>query len=172
MPHPHYEPGRYKGVVTGQRFGVTPNDTDYFALEFEPTEAVGPNQFPDTVYKAELTLYFTEKAAPYSIEKLRRLGWDGTKLTQLEPSHPQHTSLIGTELELVCRVNDKGYNDWDLSAPGASATAKESDKGVAAKLDRLFGKQLMAALPGPKKAEPKPRPVAPAAAVDAEEIPF
>lgn len=172
MPHPHYEPGKYRGVVTGQRFGVTPNDSDYFAIEFEPTAAVGPNQLPATIYKAELTLYFTEKSAPYSIEKLRRIGWDGTRLTQLEPSHPQHTSLIGTELALVCRVNDKGYNDWDLEAPGSSPTAKESDKGVASKLDRLFGKQLMAAVPGGKKAETKPRSAPQQAAVDTEEIPF
>lgn len=177
MPHPHYEPGRYKGVVTAQRFGVTPNDSDYFALEFKPTEAAGPNAMPDMVYNAELTLYFTDRAVQYSIEKLRRLGWNGTKLTQLEPSHPQHTSLVGTELDLVCRVNDKGYNDWDLAAPGP-APAKDSDKSVAAKLDRLFGKQLMATVPGkaaPKaapKAPAKPQPAPVAAEVDSEEIPF
>lgn len=158
MPASHYEPGTYRGVVTAQRFGVTPNGSDFFAIEFEPTEATGANTLPGQIYRREVTLYFTEKAAKYSIDNLRRIGWDGVKLSQLDPDHPQHNDLAGTELELVCSINDKGYDEWNLTAPGAGA-AKESDKSVAAKLDKLFGKQLMAAMPaGAKKAAPAKKP--------------
>ncbi len=170
MPASHYESGPYKGVVTSQRFGVTPTGSDYFSLEFEPTEATGANSLPGQIYKRELTLYFTEAAAPYSIKNLRRIGWDGVKLSVLDPEHPQHHSLAGTELELVCTINAKGYDEWNLTAPSSVGTSKESDKGVAAKLDKLYGKQLASTMPGVKAAKPK-APVA-AAAMEESEIPF
>ena len=147
MPHSHYEPGIYTANIVGQRFGETPNGTPYFALEFEPTSAAAPTNFPMEVYKRDLTLYFSDKAAPYSIEKLRRIGWNGTQLVMLDPENPKCESLSGIEIECVCRINDKGYDEWDLTAPGGGAATKESKQGVASKLDRRFGKALKTALP-------------------------
>lgn len=166
----HYEPGKYKATVTAQRFGETPNGSAYFAVEFEPTESLGPNEFPANVYKREMTLYFTEKSAQYSIEKLRRMGWSGTKLSELDPSNEGFTSLAGTEVEVVCRLNEKEYDEWDM-APPSGGPAKESIKGISNKLDKLFGKALSTSAKGKKTAEPKKETVPPSGEDD-EEIPF
>lgn len=149
MPTTHYEKGPYKAVVCGQRFDVTPNKTPYLAIEFEPTQATGSNEFPATVYKRELTLYFSEKAAPYSIDNLRRMGWSGTKLQELDPTNEGYDDLSGTEIDVVCDRNDKGYEDWNLQGPGGSP--KESKPAVAKKLDALFGKALKSSVPKSEK---------------------
>jgi hypothetical protein len=171
MPHPHYETGPYKAVITSQRFGTTPTESDFFAIEFEPTEASAANQLPAQIYRRELTLYMTEKAITYSIEKLRRLGWNGAKLAELEPNNPNCHSLAGIEIDVVMALNDKGYEDWNLAAPGSGQAPKESEQGVASKLDKLFGKTLMASVPAGKKAAPKKKAetVPPA---DDDEVPF
>ena len=169
---PHYEKGTYRANVTGQRFGVTPNKTPYFAVSFEPTSALGMNSFPSEVFERELTLYFSDKAAPYSIEHLRRLGWNGTHLTDLDPDTPNFHSLAGTEVEVVCDYSDKGYEDWNLKGTGSNGAAKESTKGVAAKLDRLFGKALKSAMPKPQS-EITPQPtVVTVPDDDEDDVPF
>lgn len=160
MPSPHYETGKYRAAITGQRFGTLPTGTDYFALDFTPTESLGANELPTTIYSREVLLYFSEKAAPHSVEKLRSMGWNGARLMELEPGAPNHHSLIGTEIEVECGRNDKGYEDWRFSSTGGGQP-KESDKGVAAKLDKLFGKALMASAAA-KKAAPKKETVPPA----------
>lgn len=167
MPIQHYEKGTYKGTVTNQRFGETPNGSTYFALEFEPTEATGANTFPETVYKREVTFYLTEKAAKYSIENLRRIGWKGTSFQSLDPTIEGYESLEGTELHLFCDYSDKGYEDWNLTAPGGGAS-KESKKGIASKLDKLFGKALKSSVP---KSTEKPEAVT-VPDDDDDEIPF
>ncbi len=166
MPSPHYPNGDYLCVIKRQRWGVLPsaNATDYFALVFEPIQANDGGELPEPAYEREVLLYFTQKAAPHSIKRLRELGWEGARLTELEPGSPNHHSFAGVELVITCGRNDAGYEAWSL--PMAGQIPKESDRSVAAKLDRLFGKQLSV---GAKK-KPSPEPAMAAAGVD--EIPF
>lgn len=170
----HYEPGTYDARIVGQRFGETPNGSAYFALEIEPLRATGANSFPEQVYNREVSLFVTEKAAQYTIEKLRSLGFTGTKFAQLDPSHPQFHDFAGTEVAVVCSINDKGYDQWDLAREGGGSQARENDASVASKLDSLFGKSLMTTMPasseGKSKAKPKAASVAAKPAND--EIPF
>ena len=167
---PHYEKGTYRATVKSQRFGQTPNGSDYLAIEFEPTSALGVNTFPEEVYKRELTLYFTEKAAQFSIDKLRRMGWNGTKLFNLDPSSPNYESLEGAVINVVCRHSDKGYEDWDLTAPGGGGTAAApSDAAIANRLDKLFGKALKTTVP---KSSPKPAVKETVPPTDDDEVPF
>jgi len=173
---PHYEKGGYTARITGQRFGVTPNKSPYFEIEFEPMAATGANEFPSEVYKREVTLFLSEKAAQYSIDKLRRIGWCGTKLTDLDPSLGDHTSLAGEEINVVCDYNDKGYEDWNLAREGGGES-KEAVPGVAKKLDSILGKMLMAS--APKKPIPRrnaedelPPTAAQVAEEDDDDVPF
>lgn len=169
----NYEPGAYKAKVTGQRYGQNSNGKPYFAIEFEPTEATGANDMPETVYRRELTLYMSEAAAKYSIDNLRRLGWSGTDFTELEPSSANPHLFGGDEIEVVCE-HDGEYERWNLPAPGNGA-AKESDSAVAGKLNKLFGKALKTNGSKPKTKAKKPEPVAaavPAPPDDDSELPF
>lgn len=166
----HYEPGDYLCRVVDQRFGQTPNNSAYFQLEFEPMQALGANTFPEQVYNRHTNLFITEKSHQYTIEKLRALGFTGTKFAQLDLSHPQAHSFVGQEVKMTCS-HDGQYENWELARDKGSGTPKESDPSVAAKLDGMFGKSLMVAIPaGDKKpkAAPKPAAVAPGG----DEIPF
>lgn len=161
----HYEPGTYVARIVGQRFGETPNGSPYIALEIEPLRATGANTFPEQVYNREISLYMTEKAAQYSIEKLRMLGFNGTKFVQLDPEHPQHHSFAGQEVAVVCSLSDKGYDQWDLAREGGGSQTRENDASVASKLDSLFGKDLATTMPAssetkrqPAKQSQKPAP--------------
>lgn len=149
----HYEPGSYKAKVTGQRFGVTPNGSPYFAIQIEPTDAVGANDLPEAIYPRDVTLYVTEKAAPFTIEKLRELGFRGTKFTQLDPESEKHHSFVGQSLDVICKIGEKGYDEWDLARTAGSADQRQNDPKIASRLDNLFGKALVASVP--PASEPK-----------------
>lgn len=170
MPNSHYEPGSYLGKITGQRFGTIPNSgTPFFAIEFEPTQSTGANGFPDVVYKREVTLFVTEKAAKYTIEKLRELGWNGTQFSNLDPATDKYHSFEGQEVALTCEINDKGYDSWNLAYSGES---KESDPAVANRLDNLFGKALVSSVSAKPAQSQKPQQEAPAADPSPGEVPF
>lgn len=147
---PHYAPGKYRGKIIGQRFGETKNGTPYLALEFEPTSCTSDEYaFPESVYSREITLFMSDKAFPYSVEKLRGLGWRGTRMADLDPLTPDFTDLAGTEIECACTISDAGYEDWDPS--GGERKPKESQAGIADNLDRMHGKDLIASIQGETK---------------------
>ncbi len=170
----HYEPGDYKARIVRQGFSESKHkSTPFFFIEILPFESLGANELPSPQYKRTLDWYCTEKTMQYVIEKLRFLGWNGTKLSELEPGAANHHSFVDQEIDVYCTITAEGYEDWQLSTGrGGGSSGPEEQKGVAAKLDKLFGKQLMAAVPTGKKAESKPRPAPQPVAVDSEEIPF
>lgn len=169
----HYEPGDYKARIVRQGFSESKQkSTPFFFIEIEPIEALGANDLPSPAYKRTLDWYCTDNTMKFVIEKLRFLGWNGTKLAELEPGAPNHHSFVGQEIDVYCKHTPEGYEDWEMSTGRTGGSSgPEEQKGVAAKLDRLFGKQLVATTPGkPKASKPKAEPVA--TATDDEEIPF
>ena len=111
---------------------------------------------------------------PFVIEKLRRLGWEGTKLAELEPGHPSHHSFVGDEVDVYNRPDDGGYDKFDLAREGSTGGGgggPEVKTGIASNLDKLFGKSLIASAPK-KKAAPKPKDPEPAGEAEDDEIPF
>ena len=147
---PHYAPGKYRGKIIGQRFGETKNGTHYFAIRFQPVSCVSDEHaFPTDTYDREVTLFLSDKALPYSIAKLRHLGWNGVKFTDLEPSTPGFFDLKDAEITVACTISETGYEDWNL--PGGGSEAKESTPGIASLLDRTYGKELLATVQAPDK---------------------
>ena len=146
----HYATGKYRGKVTSQRFGETTKGTPFFKLTFEPVSCTSDEYaFPDTVYPRDVTLFLSEKALPYSIEKLRALGWEGVKFAELEPSTEGFFDFRNAEIEVACSISDAGYEDWDLITH-RNGEVKESDASIAATLDRTYGKELLASQPAKK----------------------
>lgn len=164
----HYEPGPYVAKITAQRFGETPNGSPYFALMIEPTASKGANTLPAQIYEREITLYVTDKSYQYTVEKLRKLGWQGSKFSELDPSNDEYHSFVDLELDVTCSLNEKGYDEWNLSK-GGGKDAPGSDSSVAKKLDTLFGKALMSSAPAKPKKATKPKA---AADIPDSECPF
>jgi hypothetical protein len=92
--------------------------------------------------EGKITLYLTEKAAPFSIKNLMSLGWNGVALKELDPSNPNHHSLIGTKTILSWKESHKGGDD-DWEFPRASAQAVENTPGLGDELDRSLAKLLV-----------------------------
>lgn len=170
---PHYEKGRYKATVTAQGFSESKEKkTPFFFLEVAPFEALGANVLPDKIYRREIKRYVTDKTINRLIEDLRGIGWNGTKLSDLDPNNPNHHSFIDQEIEVDCE-HDGEYDRFDLAYEPSHQV--ESTPGIASKLDKLYGKALVAAAPAkkapPKAAQPKAAETVPADDAD-DEIPF
>lgn len=169
----HYEPGDYKARIVRQGFSESKaKATPFFFIEIEPFEALGPNTMPEVVYKRTIDWYFTDKAGPNSIEKLRALGWAGSKLTELQPDSPNHHSFVGQEVHVYNKPDDAGYDKFDLARGGTGGAGTEARSGVAEKLDKLFGKSLMASKPKVVKAPAKAVAAPAEDEVEADPIPF
>ena len=139
----HYEPGDYKALVKGQRFGETKNGVPFFALDITPID--GEN-LPSEIYDRDLKFFLSEKAYPYALEKLRHLGWEGHNFTDLDPATGPKHDFKNQVIEVVCSHNGD-YDQFDLKGPdggGGERKPPASDTSVAAKLNATFGKSLVA----------------------------
>lgn len=69
------EAGRYKGrgIAGSEQYGTTQNGTDQIVVDLQLESGLTVSTF----------LYFSDKAAKYSIQRLRALGWSGTDLADL-----------------------------------------------------------------------------------------
>ena len=196
-----YDTGKYLCEVIGQGFGELPNEkkTPYFFLEVKPLGLINPSD-PDGAllycddFPRTANMFLTEAATPYTIDRLRSLGWNGTSFKDIEPTGSH--SFAGQRIELVCTHDTKGdktYDRFDFPMMGGGASA-ESDPSIARKMDALYGKALQTTMPAsaPQQApaaeeppaetpetapaaEPVAEPVAAAAGdgtEDADNIPF
>jgi hypothetical protein len=67
--------GVYRGraVAGSEQYGTTNNGTDQIAIDLDL----------DGGHRVSTFLYFSDKAAKYSIQRLRSLGWQGSDLSNL-----------------------------------------------------------------------------------------
>jgi hypothetical protein len=78
------KPGNYQGkaVKGSEQYGESPNGNPELLLQVIIPELATP-EFPDgRVFTT--VLYFSAEAAPYSIPRLRSLGWEGNDLSDLK----------------------------------------------------------------------------------------
>lgn len=69
-------PGNYRGraVPGSEQYGTTTNGNDQIVIDLSL----------ETGEKVSTFLVFSDKSAPFSIERLRALGWKGNDLSNLE----------------------------------------------------------------------------------------
>jgi hypothetical protein len=151
MAH-YFEVGEYTGRVIAQGFTESKEKhTPGFFLEVEMIAAKGPNVLPSNARPKLIRWWITEGTIEFTIEKLRRLGWQGSKLAELDPSAENHHSFVDQEIEVYC-THDGDYDNFDLSQKFETETVS----GLASKLDKLFGKQVMATASKTRKKAEKP----------------
>lgn len=145
MPTTHYEPGTYAATITKQLFGETQSkNTPYFEIKFVPHTAKAPTELPDDTPERDIKLWMTKNSVEYALADLRRMGWAGNAFTSLDPDTKAFDDLSGTDIEVYCKINDNGYEEWALSK---GTPKRENVTGIANALDRMFGKEIKASAP-------------------------
>lgn len=171
-----FEKGLYQVTVTGQGFGELENakKTQYFFLEFTVVGKIDPNSdtnlLPAPQGGGNVKLWLSKKGIKMTVGRLRDLGWLGDKFTELEPGGSH--SFIGQNLDLNCdptQNGDRVYDQWDFPMFGN----KESQGGIASKLDNLYGRALRDSAKAVKPAsEPAPVQENTPTGPPEEDIPF
>ena len=175
----NYEPGKYKFRITNQGFGESPEKkTSFFFIEGEPVAQVvdGTEYQVESSYQRKISLWITEKTEKTVREKLMKVGWDGDKWATLDLTVSGCLSLVGQEIDAVCkheagRDNDgKSYERWELPHEGGTREPSQSDVSVARKLDAMFGKSKGSTKPANARQPRQARQTA--TATSGEDIPF
>lgn len=155
-----YEPGRYVVQVVDQGFGSSKQKlTPYFCLTVRPLARVVSADEHEAVrdqYERYIMLYLTDKTVESVISRLRRLGWNGTSFSQLDPENDEYHSFVGAEVLATCeheQMGDKTYERWRLPLSSGPAMQHEPEKGITRKLDARFGKVLKSTARSIKKPE-------------------
>lgn len=187
----YYDKGTYKARITGQGFSESQNKgTPLFYLTIQPFAYVTNGEtieLAEAKYERRIEWYITNKTISFVMEKLERLGFQGTSFASLEPTSGDYHSFVGLEIDVFCNHDQgqdstKTYEKWDLArndlGGGGSAPQRLDNKGIS-KLDALFGKQLSQRFGG-ASAKPRQQPQgvpasqtrAAMSATDDSDIPF
>lgn len=66
---------RGRGIAGSEQYGSTSNGNDQIVIDLD---------LPDIGEQVSTFLVFSDKAAPYAIQRLRALGWQGSDLSNLD----------------------------------------------------------------------------------------
>lgn len=156
MSKPFYDIGLYQGRVVSQGITQAKTGTPQFALRIKvlgPVESDGTFTPSKVQYERTIYMALTEGTKPFMVETLAILGFTGDKITQLDPSSPNHQTFVGNDYDFWCshkQLQDgSGERErWQVSKGPQVMELKPLDPKAARQLDSLFG----AALKGNKKA--------------------
>lgn len=136
--------GTYKGrgVEGSAQTGRSSNGTEQVAIDLD---------IPELGRQLTTFLYFSEEAAPYALERLRALGWDGSD----DASFP---GISTNEVDVkVWYENYKGEDKLkvDIVTAGGRVVIKDrmNEKEERGFMQRLKQLDKVHGGPGPKKAE-------------------
>lgn len=157
-----YEAGKYKFAITSQGFTQAKTSSNpQFFLVGKVTGQINPddsNEIWDCEsYERTIKLTITDKTIDRVLSDLRKIGFAGSRFTELDPENPKCHSFVGQEIDVQCTLEagqtnkDKLYERWELPYEAKPREAIKSEKTVASKLDALFGKKLSAANGGAKR---------------------
>lgn len=174
MPNaPFYPVGVYIGEITAQALSKASTGTTQFVLRFKvlgvPTE---DDSFIPDQHKYERTIYMsiTEKTIPYVTEALEKLGYGAGSFGPLDPSHPNHESFVGNQIDLYCKHEADQSGDmrekWQISRGASGIKVVPLEPKEIRELDALFGKSLK-----PKSVN-KPVLVEDSTVITDDDIPF
>ena len=180
MSKPFYEEGRYKAVVSGQALGKSSTGNTQFVLTFEILGGIDPTQ-PDNLIRVgqgqrSIFRSITEKTIDWFVDDLKFLGYNRSSFQPLDPSHANHHSFKGMEIEVECRhktYQGEQREQWNLVTDGGGLKLEPADSSDLRKLDSLWGKKLGGSVSNDKKSAPAPQKANTATTEAAtEEIPF
>lgn len=127
------QPGVYKGraIVGSEQFGSTSKGNDQIAIDLEVPE-LGRNL---TTF-----LVFSTDAAPYSIDRLRACGWDGS--TNADGS-PNLATIGANEIDVQVKYRDyNGEQKLDVQIMTGGGRVKITEFDASSK--RQFGARFSA----------------------------
>lgn len=160
-----YQEGPYVGEIISQALGKAKTGTPQFILQFKVLDG-GP------VYTRTIFMAITEKTVEFVVAALEKLGYGAGTFGALDPSHPNHESFVGRQIDVYCRhENDQNGNlreKWSISRGASAFKVDPLDNRELRKLDALFGKQL----PKPAPVSSPPRPLADGTVITDDDIPF
>jgi hypothetical protein len=156
---PYYAPGAYIGEVIAQ--GLTKNENTnntQFVLRVKilgKPDASDPESMEPVTYQYERTMWMsiTEKTAERVVTDLRKIGYQANSFGPLDPSHAQHESFIGNQVDLYCKHEADQHGQlrekWMISRQGGGMKIAPLEAKDVRALDMLFGKALKNAAPTP-----------------------
>lgn len=164
MGKPFYEPGAFIGEVVQQGLTKASTGNTQFVLRFKVVGKPDPND-PDTLIQCaeyERTIYMTitDKTATFVVDNLHMLGYRAESFGPLDPSHANHQSFVGQQIEVYCQHEQGQSGDmrekWQLSRKPQAIEIKPLEAKEVRQLDMLFGKALKAGTPStPKQTQAK-----------------
>lgn len=158
-----YRPGTYYAEKVSVAVGETEKGTPYVAVEFKPKHYAVNGSWEDVPDPEPRTMFFymSDKAAEFSIEKLRTIGFNGNF------TEPDVTGDANGGFNVDCKMevyNGKERDKWELAGfGGGGLTHKAPEPDKVRHLNNLW----RAANPDGAK-----RPPAPPVAATATKPPF
>lgn len=113
------DPGthRGRGIAGTEQYGTTTNGNDQIVLDLD---------LFDIGEKVSTFLVFSDKSAPYSIERLRALGWSGNDLADLKGIDANEVSV---EVKYEMYNGEEKMKVQILTGGGVVLKDKLDDKG-------------------------------------------
>jgi hypothetical protein len=141
----------YVAEITNHEFTRAGTGTKQFIITVKILGAAeeGKKDYLPCTFQYERRIFWslTEKTAPFVMEKLKRLNFDGERISQLAADSPDPISLKGQQIEVWCAhepgVHGGTKERWDVAGPkpvvmqAQPLSAKEMRE-----LDQLFGKSF------------------------------
>jgi len=156
-----YPEGAYLGQITDQAIGETKTGKPQFILRVKVLGVpYDDGSYESSAQQYERTIYMvlTDKTVPFVTEKLRAIGFAGTRITDLSPDSDTFQSLKGGQIRLWCKheADQQGQmrERWDISKGASVLEVKPLDSKGRRSLDSLFAKALQAT-PAPKSPKPE-----------------
>lgn len=175
----YYAPGLYWATIIQQGLSEAKTGTAQIVLRIKilgPVHPENPDGFVAAEQSWERTVYMavTEKTMQFLPEKLASLGYTGNSIARLDPSHPQHYSLVDQDHRFYCshENSDNGLREkWDVARTAGSLELKPPAPAKMRALDELFARQVRAN-GGPAPAAPKPVSTPTASVITDDDVPF
>jgi len=166
----YYEEGLYECEIRKQFFAQNAKGTEYFGLTIFPKSRLRDKELvhQEGPYERTVCLWTNSpNNVERTFEQLKDLGWDGAGgFSSVDPSNPDHFSLVGKVVRLRCSHNDSGdkvYDHFEFPRLEGGTKSPDNDSEIAKRLDRIYKLD---------KKKSKAKTEAPATAVADEEVPF
>jgi len=163
---PYYDEGSYVGEIIQQAITETKTSKPQLLLRVKVLgipEDDGTFTPIERQYERSIYMVLTPNTIAFQVENLRTAGFEGDKVSELDPASPNHQSLVGNQINLWCKhepafSGDGEQERWQVSK---GRQVIENKKPLDAKglrsLDSLFSKALKAT-PAPAKGKSRVKP--------------